>query len=214
MTDPATHSCSILNVTLAEDGITCPHGITIREGQEFQLGGQTVTLGPAEPVLDSVAPMGALFAERAHYWMRENDGARDAAPKRNVAVSVYKSLERYGCEGDRTETMRLADSLLEDFVIIPNYDMPEVVWREGMNRWETTPDERGIHAERGDDPDWFEARAQEYMAMAIHLRANPPVDEVQVQALAALMRDTENVRNDVEKQARRLIATGRVEVQP
>lgn len=133
-------------------------------------------------------------------------------PERSVAVSVYKSLERYGCEGDRTETMRLADALLEDFVVIPKYDLPEVVWREGMDRWETVPDERGIHAERDADPDWFEARAQEYQAMAIHLRANPPVKEVPVDPLVPMIAelygiDPENITNaETHRVGNRIIA--------
>lgn len=134
-------------------------------------------------------------------------------------LGVSSDSDTLGIHVERADFLAAASSEL-GVVIIDKADLPEVVWSEGMERWETIPDERGIHAERGDDPDWFEARAQEYQAMAIHLRANPPVDEAQVSALAEIVRAATDTPADAyigadltaEGIARRLVATGKVEV--
>lgn len=92
-------------------------------------------------------------------------------------------------------------------VIIDKADLPEVA---GYN---ATHDLVGVMAlSKSSDPAALRREAFRYLAYAEHLEGHPPVDEAQVSALAALMRDTENLRNDVDKQARRLIATGKVEV--
>lgn len=95
-------------------------------------------------------------------------------------------------------------------VIIDQADMPIVTERGVPDAVFVgdTPWHRGT----GWDVAAIRKSALDRLALADYLERNPPVDEAQVSALAALMRDAENVRNDVEKQARRLIATGKVEV--
>jgi hypothetical protein len=79
-----------------------------------------------------------------------------------------------------------------DAIVIRREDLPEVVWVERLQRWETVPDERGIWAERDADPEYYERRAEEYAAMARHLRNLPPVDpevERHAEALNGLIVD-------------------------
>ena len=76
---------------------------------------------------------------------------------------------------------------------------------------------------KSSDPEALEREGTRYFAYAAHLRANPPVDEVQVGALADLLRTALGVTPETiaagtlqlgssDDIARRLIATGRVEV--
>lgn len=89
--------------------------------------------------------------------------------------------------------------------------LPKVEWKPVMKRWETVPDGRGIWAEPDADPAEYEARAEEYLAMARHLRSNPTppddVDEAQVEALADLIDDL-GPGNERTTLARRLVQHG------
>lgn len=69
---------------------------------------------------------------------------------------------------------------------------------------------------KSSDPEALEREGARYFAYAAYLRANPPVDETQVGALTSIIDElgpwwAGMTESDL---ARRLIATGRVEVQP
>jgi len=79
-----------------------------------------------------------------------------------------------------------------DAEVITADRLPKVEWNG--KRWVTVPDDQ--HEEqlvKGDNegPEWFQARAEEYLAMARHLRSDPTppddVDEEQVEALARIL---------------------------
>lgn len=108
-----------------------------------------------------------------------------------------------------------------DTIIIPRADLPKVDARGGVLVAELGDEERGAAAEARLDRDvpnshaeWHRAKANAHLALAEHLDAHPPVDEAEVDALAALIRDTGARPGGADSIpiARRLLATGKVQV--
>ena len=121
---------------------------------------------------------------------------------------VYLLSTRSGCEPTRADF--LAAVAAECDVI--------VIDRAGETY--TSAEATGPNSPNGRSS-WHRARAESHLALAEYLDAHPPVDEAQVEALAAVMREALNTPEDgtfrpyvAEDAARRLLATGRIEVKP
>jgi len=109
-----------------------------------------------------------------------------------------------GTSGDRHD---IADLILRDFIVIPRADLPKVKTDGGVFADSIGWQKRDI---TDDLPQRARLYAMQYLAIAEYLDAHPPVDEAQVDALAALINEPgDETTADL---ARRLIASGRVTV--
>lgn len=107
-----------------------------------------------------------------------------------------------------------------DAIVIPREDLPEVVPDGTVEGIDGEPVARfragGWQGFAGDGKS-SRASALAHLALAEYLDAHPPVDEAKVEALAGLVRDGgPGVLTGItaEHLARRLLATGRIEVKP
>ncbi|HUX72121.1 MAG TPA: hypothetical protein VMV41_16515 [Cellulomonadaceae bacterium] len=107
----------------------------------------------------------------------------------------------------------------KDAIVIERGDLPEVT--DGSV---ADPDGGEFPATVEDTPENLRAWGRAYFALAEHLAAHPRVDEAQVRALASLITEATDSGPDLADVgnphqydagiARRLIATGRIEVTP
>lgn len=106
-----------------------------------------------------------------------------------------------------------------DAIVIERGDLPEVTVERTSSGvpYYRLPGDYGFGGT--EKPEWYEEHARNYLALAEHLRTNPPVDEAQVEALAALIRakydeSTASRYPTEDALARHLVARGaRVEVE-
>ena len=130
---------------------------------------------------------------------------------------VYLWSTRSGCEPTRADFLAAVAAEC-DVIVIDRAELPERVSpsMDGKHLW---ADAWSVPATN--TPDIPRRAARAYLALAEYLDAHPPVDEAQVEALAAVMREALNTPEDgtfrpyvAEDAARRLLATGRIEVKP
>ena len=88
-------------------------------------------------------------------------------------------------------------------VIVPG-DLPTAEWNFAMKRVEAG----GNWGDHGDPPEYHESIARAHLAIAEYLRANPPADEEQVQAMAALVDEVRAPGIDPLDLARHLYLAG------
>ena len=111
----------------------------------------------------------------------------------------------------------MASEIEREFIVIPRADLPEV-----KDRGEDVIEAEGVggfvRAHSGWTPSQATAQARAWLAVAEYL-ANPPVDEAEVEALAQVIckvDDSWPEENLADMRpldlARRLLATGRIEV--
>ena len=101
-----------------------------------------------------------------------------------------------------------------DAIVIPREDLPERVSPSTDGKWLWADSWNCLATATPDDA---RRAARAYLALAEHLDAHPPVDEAKVEALAEVMRGVQNLNSIPEvtrDYARRLLATGRIEVKP
>lgn len=95
----------------------------------------------------------------------------------------------------------------KDAVVIESGELPEVRNLPAMQRFEAGQ----CYADWDDEPEYFEARAREFTALAVRLREErdrPPVDESQVSSLASDLSLAMGIPNDSDAVARRLVEQG------
>lgn len=104
-----------------------------------------------------------------------------------------------------------------DAIVIPRETLPEVIPVRGRSFSVDDPSCATTHSAA--TAEYARERGIGYLAIAEYLDAHPPVDEAKVEALADLLIETfpgeiVNPRDRVVDRARRLLATGRIEVKP
>lgn len=107
-----------------------------------------------------------------------------------------------------------------DVIIIDKAALDEPVYEYASGNDDAVWSAQGGHTlvvQPHRDAAWVSEHALAWLSLSRHLHAHPPVDEAQVQVLAAVMREALSTSDEpkhfvAEDAARLLLATGRIEV--
>lgn len=135
-----------------------------------------------------------------------------------VVVAIGRKYADEPVEGDWGTNVTRADFLAAvaaecDAIVIPREELPRVKDRgQGTYEFDTGA---SLGTWEGKSAEQARLEARELLALAEYLDAHPPVDEAQVEALAAEIVQAQSPGYpDATDLARRLLATGRIEVRP
>lgn len=102
-----------------------------------------------------------------------------------------------------------------DVIVVDRAELPKVERVSRGDRSFSVGDPDGVTTHTAATAKYARERGMGYLAIAEYLDAHPPVDEAQVEALAGMLeREDRGARPFNEDLARRLLATGRIEVKP